>query len=188
MRYKLRIARKSKNKKKSLNCEIKSCNHFFILFFIPWQKKNFHSFLYCIYNWNLKVNNNQYDCNGLPFLLFSSAWWSAVMRLVEGIDACSGRVEVLHDGKWGTVCDDDWGASDGAVVCKEMGCGNIKALTYGAYFGATSGQIWMDNVNCTGEEAALSTCAFQGWGTHNCLFAKHAGVMCGRELQIVNSS
>ncbi len=106
------------------------------------------------------------------------------MRLVKGTDACHGRVEVLHDGKWGTVCYDDWDALDGAVVCKEIGCGNIEA--YGAYFGATSGQIWMDNVNCTGEEAALSTCAFQGWGTHNGLFTKHAGVKCGCELQIVN--
>ncbi|XP_026066298.1 scavenger receptor cysteine-rich domain-containing group B protein-like [Carassius auratus] len=106
-----------------------------------------------------------------------------VIRTVEGFDACSGRVEVLHNGKWGTVCDNNWDGSDGKVVCKEMGCGKIKTLTFGAYFGVTSGQIWMSNVNCNGEEAALSTCAFEGWGTHNCLHAKHAGVKCRRELK-----
>lgn len=135
-----------------------------------------------------KLRIHQYDCNGLPFLLFSSALSLAVIRLVEGFDTCSGRVEVLHNKIWGTVCDYNWSGSDAAVVCKEVGCGNFKAFTYGAYFGATSGQIWMDNVNCNGEEAALSTCEFQGWGTYYCLFAEHAGVICGRELQTVNSS
>ncbi|XP_043092107.1 scavenger receptor cysteine-rich domain-containing group B protein-like [Puntigrus tetrazona] len=110
-----------------------------------------------------------------------------VLRLAEGIDACSGRVEVFHNGQWGTVCDDDWGVSDGAVVCKEMGCGNIKVITFGAYFGATSGQVWMNNVNCTGEEAALSTCAFQGWRTQ-CSFASHAGVMCGLPVRLVHGN
>ncbi|XP_056101195.1 scavenger receptor cysteine-rich domain-containing group B protein-like [Rhinichthys klamathensis goyatoka] len=102
----------------------------------------------------------------------------SLMRLVNGIDTCSGKVEVFHNGIWGTVCDDGWDLSDAAVVCREMGCGDIKELTYGSFFGATSGQIWMDNVNCTGEEVALSTCAFQGWGTHDCGFSEHAGVIC----------
>ncbi|XP_050963312.1 scavenger receptor cysteine-rich domain-containing group B protein isoform X1 [Labeo rohita] len=108
----------------------------------------------------------------------------SVIRLVEGFDTCSGRVEVLHNKIWGTVCDYNWSGSDAAVVCKEVGCGNFKAFTYGAYFGATSGQIWMDNVNCNGEEAALSTCEFQGWGTYYCLFAEHAGVICGLPVRL----
>jgi len=109
------------------------------------------------------------------------------MRLVDDIDSCSGRVEVLHNGIWGSVCNNGWDLSDGAVVCREMGCGDIKQLT-AYFFGATSRQIWMDDVNCTGEEVALSTCAFQGWGTHDCKFADHAGVICSRELQTANSS
>ena len=32
------------------------------------------------------------------------------LRLV-GTSANSGRVEILHDGEWGTVCDDDWTVS-----------------------------------------------------------------------------
>ena len=46
---------------------------------------------------------------------------TSVVRLVNGKQETEGRVELLHDGKWGTVCDDDFDKADGDVICKMIG-------------------------------------------------------------------
>jgi hypothetical protein len=39
------------------------------------------------------------------------------VRLVNGSNQYEGRLEVWHDGSWGTVCDDDFTALSARVVC-----------------------------------------------------------------------
>ena len=74
------------------------------------------------------------------------------LRLVGGTHAFEGRVEVYHDGAWGTVCDDSWGFEEAEVVCRQLG--RVRAISHHccAEYGAGSGTIWMDNVACNGDE------------------------------------
>ena len=39
------------------------------------------------------------------------------LHLTNGRNQYEGRVEVFHNGKWGTVCDDDWDVVDARYKC-----------------------------------------------------------------------
>ncbi|NXP10307.1 NETR protein, partial [Thinocorus orbignyianus] len=89
-----------------------------------------------------------------------------------------GRVEVYHDGKWGTICDDQWDDRDAEVVCRQLGLsGNPKALSW-AHYGQGSGPILLDEVECSGNELSLDQCKKSDWGQQNCDHIEDAGVSC----------
>lgn len=43
------------------------------------------------------------------------------LRLVDGNGYNTGRLEIFHDGIWGTVCDDGWSQVNSIVACRELG-------------------------------------------------------------------
>jgi len=102
------------------------------------------------------------------------------IRLVDGDSSLSGRVEIFHNGEWGTICDDSWDDSDAAVACASLGFAGGQAYS-SAYFGEGSGAIWMDEVDCKGTESSLVDCVHNGWGEDDCSHGEDAGVSCEEE-------
>lgn len=87
-------------------------------------------------------------------------------------------MELLYNGSWGTVCDDDWDIVDANVVCRQLGCGHAITLPPAMTFGQGTGPIFLDNVDCKGWETALSECWSHGWGIHNCYHYEDVAVVC----------
>ncbi|XP_030012387.1 deleted in malignant brain tumors 1 protein-like [Sphaeramia orbicularis] len=111
------------------------------------------------------------------------------IRLVGSTSTrCSGRVEVYHNGSWGTVCDDDWDFNDTKVVCRQLDCNTRDIVPLTRSFGEGTGQIWLDDVSCLGNESSLTDCQHKGFGNHDCRHTEDVSVAClGSDIRLAGS-
>ncbi|XP_052231204.1 neurogenic locus notch homolog protein 2-like [Dreissena polymorpha] len=101
------------------------------------------------------------------------------IRLVDGNTCFEGRVEVLYNGIWGTVCDDGFDATDAGVACRSLGFSGASSPWL--YFDSSNtypSQIWLDDLNCIGFGTNLWDCNHPGWGTHNCGHSEDQFIRC----------
>ena len=105
-------------------------------------------------------------------------YYAVEVRLIGGNATSEGRVEIFHEDVWGTVCDDLWDINDARVVCRQLGYSDAEEAILEAEFGAGSGRIWLDEVECSGNETFLANCSFPEWGTADCFHSHDSGVKC----------
>uniref|UniRef100_A0A3B3Q481 SRCR domain-containing protein n=1 Tax=Paramormyrops kingsleyae TaxID=1676925 RepID=A0A3B3Q481_9TELE len=114
-------------------------------------------------NW-LNLQTPSWVCSQMP------------LRLQGNNSECSGRVELWYRGFWRSVCDDSWDLRDAQVVCRQMGCGTALEAHGNSTFG--EGTIWLNEVNCTGDELHLWDCPYSLQSQRSCTHKTNAGVTC----------
>jgi hypothetical protein len=95
------------------------------------------------------------------------------------MDTVDNVLQVSNDGgtTWKAVCDDDFGAIEALVACREMGYTSVDHLeTSVSVYGDRD--YGYDDVNCQGTESSLQDCKHTAWGLHNCGEGEHIQLTC----------
>ena len=106
------------------------------------------------------------------------------MRLI-GYSSSSGRLEIFHNGQWGTVCApwSNWFDNRTAtVVCRMLGFWSGTAY-YNATFGQGNGPIWLSDPNCRGNELSIFDCPMHSWPIGSSWSGCHHGYDVGVSCQ-----
>ena len=128
------------------------------------------------------------------------------IRLVGGSGHNEGRVEICLLNEWGTVCNNRWSMNHAKVVCGQLGFNSVgkhsgpkcvhgykcsyfsgaKTLTN---FAKGKGKIWLEHVQCTGSETAITKCPFKKKQSGECTHDKDAAVWCpnGNKMRMILS-
>lgn len=103
----------------------------------------------------------------------------ATIRLINGTNQCSGRVEFYHGGRWVSAYNVNWGMNEATVVCREMDCGDPKKVL-GTF--VQGGDLRGYKVSCSGRESSITQCTLREYTRNRNDRIEEAAVECSGKL------
>ena len=64
------------------------------------------------------------------------------------------------------------------LTCFSILCRGFYIARGNGFYGAGTGQVWLDDVTCHGNETSLLQCKKNPWGQGNCRHREDVGVDC----------
>ncbi|XP_060552053.1 scavenger receptor cysteine-rich type 1 protein M130-like, partial [Ruditapes philippinarum] len=93
----------------------------------------------------------------------------SIIKLENGSDHRSGRVEIKHNGTWWTICADTFDINAANVTCRMAGFRFWNAsVISNSVFGVGSVNSLINNITCKGDEDDLSMCLAFSWEKTTC--------------------
>ncbi|PNH06085.1 Neurotrypsin, partial [Tetrabaena socialis] len=113
------------------------------------------------WDWSFWTPIDAFHFSNLVRWMWPAGGTDGALRLSDGPNDWSGRLELCLGGLWGSVCDTDWGWDDARVACRQLGFpGGGEAITGGWFPSAAAGvPVHLTTVACVGNEDALAACA-----------------------------
>ncbi|XP_028406851.1 uncharacterized protein LOC114529293 [Dendronephthya gigantea] len=102
------------------------------------------------------------------------------LRSVEGLKY-KGRLEIKHQGVWGSICDDGWSYKNALVACRQLLLGppvQTVYLRYESFKKLNISTIWLDQVYCKEIKDSLDECERLPWGHHDCSHYEDVHIEC----------
>ncbi|CAC5393919.1 unnamed protein product [Mytilus coruscus] len=87
-----------------------------------------------------------------------------------------GKLEILHNNTWGTVCSGTFDETEARVACKQLGYRNGSVLEKTVTTGTSI--VWLNTIKCNGGENTLTDCLHPEWGKHSCSHGNVVGIRC----------
>ncbi|XP_045183524.2 deleted in malignant brain tumors 1 protein-like [Mercenaria mercenaria] len=97
-------------------------------------------------------------------------------RLISSYVPTEGRVELLVNDIWGTICDNNFDLQDATVICKMFGLQYSGHYVKARGFGRGTGPIYIDVLDCNGTETHINECSYNISNT--CTHYDDVGVIC----------
>ena len=106
----------------------------------------------------------------------------------SGVPYIQGHIEILHDGKWGTICNDRLNDAAASVLCKMAGYshGGQYSKEYQQNLPNKATIIWLDDLTCKGTEVHVDQCRHRIWGSNDCSHSEDVGIRCFRSPSMYN--
>ncbi|XP_048012183.1 scavenger receptor cysteine-rich type 1 protein M130-like [Megalobrama amblycephala] len=105
------------------------------------------------------------------------------VRLI-GNTRCSGRLEILDDQSWVSVCADAFDQQDAEVVCRELDCGAPVQVLGEDVFGKGDAQMWTQEIQCRGNESQIHLCPTLPSHENNCSNDNDIGLICADNMRV----